>query len=230
MTLQNKIKPFIQRLIRENIFYMAGNVFIFILIIIAVRIGLTENSSYDKKISALRTELIQLQNKVTLMNTIIPSSDRLDEDLNFLNTLIPNVEDYFSIIFALEKLSQKSNFIVISYGIKVGNSTSEKLKLEVTGTGDSQSFINFLKDYNFGGGRLITSDKIQLDPNFFGSIKIDLAFYTKRVSIGKNLELIPDYKFFQELESLKSKVNFSFDSNLATSSADLDYPKKNNPF
>jgi len=225
-----KIKPFIRRLIRENIIYIAGNVLIFFLIIITIRIGLTENSSYNQKISTLKTELNQLQNKVTLMQTVIPSSEKLDEDLNFLNTLIPNIEDYFSIIYALEKLSQKSNFVVTSYSVNVGNSAVDKLKLEVTGAGDSQSFINFLKDYNFGGGRLITSDKIRLDPNFFSSIKIDLTFYAKAVSTDKNLDLIPDYKFFQELESLKSKVNFSFDSNLTSSSDDLDYPRKNNPF
>lgn len=226
----NKIKPFIRRLIKENIFYIIGNVFIFILIIITVRVGLTENSSYNKKITALKTELSQLQNKVTLMQTIIPSSDKLDEDLNFLNTLIPNMEDYFSIIYALEKLSQKTNFIITEYSVNVRTSTVEKLKLSVNGIGDSQSFINFLKDYNFGGGRLITSDKIQLDPNFFGAIKIDLTFYAKSISAGKNLEPAPDYKFFEELETLKSKVNFSFDNNSATNSADLDYLKKNNPF
>lgn len=225
-----KIKPFIQRLIKENIFYIVGNVFIFILIIITIKIGFTENSNYNKKIAVLKTELSQLQNKVTLMNTTIPPSDKLDEDLNFLNTLIPNIEDYFSIIYALEKLSQKSNFVITEYVVNVEKSTAEKLKLSVTGTGESQFFINFLKNYNFGGGRLITSDKIKIDPNFFGSIKIDLTFYSKNVSTGKNLELAADEKIFKELETLKSKVNFSFDSNAETGSADLDYPKKSNPF
>jgi len=222
-----KIKPFIQRLIKENIFYVVGNAFIFILIIITVGIGLTENSSYNKKISSLKIELNQLQNKVNLMNTIIPSPDKLDEDLNFLNTLIPNIEDYFSIIYALEKLSQKSNFVITGYTVNVEKSTAEKLKLSITGIGDSQSFINFLKDYSFGGGRLITSDKIQLDPNFFGSIKIDLTFYAKSVLTGKNLAL-PDDKVFEELEALKNKVNFSFDSNAEI--PDLNYPRKGNPF
>ena len=225
-----KIKPFIRRLIKENIFYLIGNVFIFILIIITVRIGLTENLSYDKKITALKIELNQLQNKVALMNTIIPSSDKLDEDLKLLNTIIPNIEDYFSIIYALEKLSQKSSFIITTYSVNVSKSTTEKLKLSVTGIGDSQSFINFLKNYNFGGGRLITSDKIQLDPKFFGSIIIDLTFYAKNVSTGKSLELAPDDKIFKELETLKSKVNFSFDSNSASNTPDLNYPKKSNPF
>ena len=191
-----KIKPFIKRLIRENISYIAGNIFILILIIVTVRIGFTENFNYNSKINTLKKELSQLQNKITLMNTTIPSSDKLDEDLNFLNTLIPNVEDYFSIIYTLENLSKKSQFLITSYTVNVGNSTNEKLLLEATGTGDSQSFINFLKDYNFAGGRLITSDKIQLDPNFFGSIKINLTFYVKSVSINKDLGLVSDYKFF----------------------------------
>lgn len=228
--MKNKIKPFIQRLIKENIFYIVGNIFIFILIIITIRIGLTERSSYNKKIAVLKTELSQLQNKVTLMNTTIPSSDKLDEDLNFLNTLIPNIEDYFSIIYTLEKLSQKSNFIITGYVVNVEKSTAEKLKLSVTGIGESQFFINFLKNYNFGGGRLVTSDKIKIDPNFFGSIKIDLTFYSKNVLTGKNLEMAADEKIFKELETLKSKVNFSFDSNGETNNPDLNYPKKTNPF
>ncbi|MFA6081720.1 MAG: hypothetical protein WC741_04945 [Patescibacteria group bacterium] len=221
------IKPFLRRLLRENIFYIIGNIFIFILIIVTIKIGITNNLSYEKKISSLKIELNQLKNKVTLMNTTIPSSEKLDEDLDFLNKLIPNIEDYFSIVYALEKLSQESNFIITSYTVAVGNSSAEKLKLNVLGVGDSQTFIDFLKNYNFGGGRLITSDKIQLDPNFFGTIKIDLTFYTKKVSTTKNLEIEPDDKIFKELEALKSKVNFTFEPEVAP---DYSYPRKQNPF
>ncbi|MEK7634172.1 MAG: hypothetical protein AAB437_04995 [Patescibacteria group bacterium] len=228
--MKNKIKPFILRLIKENILYIIGNLFIFALILVTLKIGFTQNSTYDGKIAASKVELSQLQNKLNLMNTTIPSSDKLDEDVRLLNGLIPNLEDYFSIIYALEKLSRKSNFIVTSYSVTVGESTAQKLKLNVTGTGDSQSFINFLKDYNFGGGRLITSDKIQLDPDFFGSIKIDLTFYTKKVPISQNLETTPDEKVFKELEVLKSKVNFSFEENSASGTPDFNYPKKRNPF
>lgn len=225
-----KIKPFLRRLLKENFFYLVGNVFIFVSIVMTIKIGIANNSNYDKKISVLRTELSQLKNKVTLMNTSIPTSLKLDEDLDFLNKLIPNVEDYFSIIYALEKLSQKSNFIITSYTVSVGSSTAEKLKLNVSGTGDSQTFIDFLKNYNFGGGRLITSDKIQLDPNFFGTIKIDLTFYTKKVTNNQNLEIEPDEKIFKELEALKSKVNFVFKPNVATGEPDFNYPRKGNPF
>lgn len=228
--MKNKIKPFIKRLIQENIFYILGNILIFILILTNIKIGLSQNADYNKKISGLRIELNQLKNKVTLMRVTIPSTEILDEDLSFLNTLIPNVEDYFSITHSLEKLSEESNFIITSYNINVAKSSAEKLKLSVTGIGDSQSFINFLKNYNFGGGRLITSNRIQLEPNFFGLIKIDLTFYSKATSTSRNLEVEPNEKVFQELQLLKNKVNFSFETDSQINNPSLDYPKKSNPF
>ena len=81
--MKNKIKPFILRLIKENIFYIIGNLFIFILIIISIKIGFTEKSKYDKKIVTLKVELNQLQNKVNILNSSIPTSNKLDEDISF---------------------------------------------------------------------------------------------------------------------------------------------------
>ena len=225
-----KIKPFLKRLIKENIYYIIGNIFIFILIILTIKIGITENANYNSKISTLELENIELMNKVTLMNSTIPKTDKLDEDVLFLNTLIPDTEDYFSIIYALEKLSQKSNFTITGYSVNVKESTPEKIRISVSGTGDSKSLISFLKDYNFSGGRLITSDKVQLDPDYSGSIKIDLTFYNKKTIGANKLEVSANSSTYRELEELKSKVNFNFDNNSASSSPDLGYPKKSNPF
>lgn len=229
--MKTKIKPFIKRLLKENIYYIVGNIFIFILIIIAIKTGFTEMANYKRKIAALETENIELMNKVTLMNSAVPQSEKLDEDVKFLNTLIPDVEDYFSVIYALEQLSKKTNFIITSYSVNVKASTTDKLRINVTGVGDSQSLINFLKDYNFSGGRLITSDKVQLDPNFSGSIIINLTFYNKKTTAANKLETSVKSSTYKELEDLKNKVNFSFESNdIASASSTLDYPKKSNPF
>lgn len=228
--MKNKIKPFIKRLIKENILYIVGNIFIFLLIIVTIKIGLTEIANYKTKIDLLKVENTELMNKVTFMNSTIPESDKLDDDVKFLNTLIPNVEDYFSIIYALEKLSQKTNFIITNYTVNVGASTSEQIRMSVTGVGNSQSFIDFLKDYNFSGSRLITSDKIQLDPNFAGSLIINLTFYSKKTEVSDKLETFPNANIYKELETLKAKVNFNLDNNVATISPSLDYPKKSNPF
>lgn len=228
--MKTKIKPFIKRLILENIFYIVGVAFIFFLIILTIKIGLSENSNYKIKIDALNAENIELMNKVTLMNSIIPSSEILDEDIKFLNTLIPNSEEYFSIIYALEKLSQKTNFVIIGYVVNVSESTSEKLNISVTGVGDSQSFVDFLKNYNFAGGRLITSDKVELDPNFSGSLIINLTFYNKKTVSANKLESAPNPNIYSELEELKAKVNFNFNDDATKEVTNFDYPKKKNPF
>ena len=228
--MKNKIKPFIKRLIKENIFYIVSNIFIFLLIIVTIKIGLSEIADYKIKIDLLKVENTELMNKITFMNNVIPESNKLDEDVKFLNTLIPNVEDYFSIIYSLEKISQKTNFTITNYTVNVGTSTSEQLKITVTGVGNSQSFIDFLKDYNFSGSRLITSDKIQIDPNFAGSLIINLTFYNKKTEVGDKLETFPNANIYKELEALKAKVNFNLDNNIATISPSLDYPKKTNPF
>lgn len=229
--MKTKIKPFIKRLLKDNIYYIIANVFIFILIIIAIKTGFTEMANYKRKITALEAENVELMNKVTLMNSAVPPSEKLDEDVKFLNTLIPDVEDYFSVIYALEQLSKNTNFVITSYSVNVKASTTDKLRINVTGVGDSQSLIHFLKDYNFSGGRLITSDKVQLDPNFSGSIIINLTFYNKKTTAANKLEMSVKSSTYKELEDLKNKVNFSFDSNeVASESSALDYPKKSNPF
>lgn len=229
--MKTKIKPFIKRLLKENIYYILGNIFIFVLIIITIKTGLTEIANYKRKITILEAENIELMNKVTLMNSAVPSSEKLDQDVKFLNTLIPDAEDYFSVIYALEQLSRKTNFIITSYSVNVKASTTDKLKINVTGVGDSESLIHFLKDYNFSGGRLITSDKVQLDPNFSGSIIINLTFYNKKTTAANKLETSVKSSTYKELEDLKSKVNFNFDgTDTLVESSNLDYPKKSDPF
>lgn len=228
--MKNKIKPFIKRLISENITYILGNIFILISILMTINIGLTENAKYKIKIALLEEENIDLMNKVTLMNASIPASEKLDEDIRFLNMLIPNSEEYFSVIYALEKLSQKTGFIITNYSVNVSKSTTEKLRISVTGEGNSQSFVDFLKNYNFSGGRLITSDKVQLDPNFTGTIIIDLTFYSKKTISKNSLEMSPSSKIYDEIELLKKKVDFSFEDSLSVETAVIDYPKKTNPF
>ena len=96
------------------------------------------------------------------MNTVIPSSDKLDDDLNFLNSMIPNAEDYFSIIYALDKLSQSR--ILLLLNIPSIPRAAEKDSIWQSQDQDS-SLLLILKEYNFGN-RLITAGDIHIDPNF----------------------------------------------------------------
>lgn len=222
-----KIKPYLFRLIKENILYIVSLFFLLILIITTIKLSLDKINLGKSRINILKTDINQLNKKVKLYQESIPSTDKLDEDIKLLNRLIPNVEDYFSVIYALDKLSEKTGFLIINYSVNVKKSTSDKLRLTVNGIGDSEAFLRFLEEYQFSGGRLITSDKIELNPEMSGTIKLNLTFYNKAVKPGNEEITMTDSKIFDKLESIKEKVSFDFDEE---ERIDLDYPKKNSLF
>lgn len=222
-----KIKPYLFRLIKENILYIVSLFFLLILIITTIKLSLDKINLGKSRINILKTDIDQLDKKVKLYQESIPSTDKLDEDIKLLNRLIPNVEDYFSVIYALDKLSEKTGFLIINYSVNVKKSTSDKLRLTVNGIGNSEEFLRFLEEYQFSGGRLITSDKIELNPEMSGVIKLNLTFYNKAVKPGNEEITMKDSKIFDKLESIKEKVSFHFNKE---ERIDLDYPKKNNLF
>ncbi len=224
-----KIKPYLLRLLKENAVYIFSLFFLLVLITIIVKTSLDKITSSNSKIKTLNREINSLQSKATFFQETLPPTEKLDEDVKLLNKLIPNIEDYFSIIYSLETLAQKTGFIITGYSVNIGKSTPNKLKLTITGVGDTNSFMKFLDQYNFEGGRLITSDKIELNPLLTGSIKIDLTFYNKSTSTGTG-EITQNKKIFQELEAIKQKVNFEFSESSGEGEFDFDYPRKSNPF
>lgn len=227
-----KAKPYLLKLIMQNISYIAAAVLLVVLLFVEIKIGLDRMKMLDASNKSLSVEVNELQTKYNLLNTVIPSSDELDQDIRLLNGLIPEVEDYFSIIYALETLSNRTGFIVTSYIVDVKKSTKQQLQLSITGVGDSKSFLEFLKNYNFSGGRLITSDKIELNPQESSAIRINLTFYNKKVNLDYSQKFQINPKTIEEITKLKNKVQFSF-SNARTveqGEPDYSYTKKTNPF
>lgn len=222
-----KIKPYLFRLIKENVLYIVSLFFLLILIVTTIKLSLNKINLGKSRINILKTDINQLDKKVRLYQESIPSTDKLDEDIKLLNRLIPNVEDYFSVIYALDKLSEETGFLIINYSVNVKKSTSDKLRLTINGIGDSEAFLRFLEKYQFSGGRLITSDKIELNPEMSGAIKLNITFYNKAIKPGNEEIMIADSEIFNNLESIKKKVSFDFDEK---ERIDLDYPKKNSLF
>ena len=227
-----KIKPYLYQLIKENILYIVFFITFIILIVFLIQSSVSKILILDQKNIVTKREVNQLKTRLDLLNTIIPSTEELNQDIKIMNALIPNAEDYFSIIYALNKLSLDTGFIISSYTINMKASTLEKLKLTIDGIGDTTKFVDFLSKYNFSGGRFITSDKIELSTQTSGFIRIDLTFYNKKVDINYNQNSPVNQKIFEDITSLKSKINFNFDEQTASDSAniDLNYPVKNNLF
>ena len=234
MKLKLKIKPYLYRLLKENILYIISFLLLIFLNILILIIGINKLINLNNEVKKISTEVSDLKNRYKFyFQSQDLVEEKLIEDIKMLNRLIPDVEDYFSIIYALEKLSQKTGFYIISYSVDVSKSTKDKLRLSVSGVGDSVSFLNFLESYNFGGERLITSDKIEYNSQASGAIKLNLTFYNKNISlsaVGNQLygQEIPKEDIFAEIEAIKSKVDFSFSQEPVAE--DFNYQKKSNPF
>lgn len=227
-----KIKPYLYQLIKENILYIIFSLCFLVLIIFLVQSSVAKIFTLNQEYQVTEREVNELKTRFDLLNTVVPSTKELEQDIKILNTFIPDEEDYFSIIYALDKLSQNTGFIITSYNVNMSASTVNKLKLSVSGVGDTAKFINFLSKYNFSGGRLITSDKIELDAKSSDQIQIDLTFYNKKDNIDYNQNMPINQKIFEDITTLKSKINFIFDDQSASGEANIDtsYPTKNNLF
>ncbi len=225
-----KINPYIVTLIKENGVYVAASILLVSLTGIIIWLSVAKNTQNQQKISDLSSEVKTLNTNNTLLTSALANKQDLDADLQLLNQLIPDTEDYFSIIYALDRLSQKTGFLITAYTVNLDQSTTNKLRLSITGTGDSKAFLNFLQTYNFGGNRLITSDKIELSPQMYGSIKIDVSFYNKKAGQSQDIQPSFNSKSLVELNALREKIQFSLKS--ATSGAEVNfaYPRKANPF
>lgn len=229
--MKRGISPYLIGLMKENIVYVILNIVVFILIIFFLFVNSGRGFDNSQKIDRLTTDIGDLQKRMGLFSDTTLSEDALESSVKMLGFLIPNTEDYFSVIYALEKLSQKTNFIINSYSINLQLSTKNKLKLSITGAGDQTAFLKFLSEYNFGGGRLITSDKIELNPQVSGQIKIDITFYSKETGASVNQKPVPlSRSMIQELATLRNKIQFDLKDASAEAGLDYGYPRKANPF
>ena len=232
MNTKLKIDPFVFRLIKENGAYLTVIGTAAILILVAFILFAVKIVDYQTQIAAIETEAAELTKK----RDIIRYSDILAEggiDVQRMSTLLslltPNQEDYFSILSALDRLSADTGFIVKSYTINLSTKDPKKLSLQIVGSGDTQAFLSFLKSYNFGGGRLMTMDKINFESAGAEEIKLSVNFYT-----AGNKKLAPITSTFsgKDIEMLKriKATMGEMSAPVDTGSKTIYYETKSNTF
>lgn len=228
--MKARVRPYTEFLFRQNLSFLIAA-----LILILATAGLVfymneRVSGIDARIKTAQAEIVRLTTKRATLRTVVgESTESLDQDLQLMTTLIPDSEDYFSIISALETLSGTTGFRVETYTINLLASTSNRLSLTVTGTGDSTAFLNFLTNYQIQGGRLITAEHIGIEPSETGSLRLDLNFYNKKASTDLASDTAALTPALVELNDIKSKVTFRLTGS-ADQRAIQDYPKKSDPF
>jgi Tfp pilus assembly protein PilO len=209
---------------------VSTGMFVVVLLIIFFLLVFSGKSYLEQrtKTESLQQEISALKNRADIINNSKKvAEDQIDEYINILSTLIPNTEDYFSLIYTLEKLSHDTGFIITNYTVNVSQKTSGKLSLTVEGHGDANSFIDFLKNYQFSGGRLITSEKIEFSSKENVGTKVALNFYNKKAD---NLQTIPPQLTMNDvkiLTEIRSKISYNFMPEVPVVE---NYPRKTNPF
>ncbi len=223
-----KINPYLLSLIKENLIYIVVNLSLVLITVAVFAYNLRLLPEKDIQISTLENDVKELTARANLLNApFLTEKGDLDSTIKVLDALVPSLEDYFSLIYSLEELSKKTNFIINSYSINLQESTANKLQLVISGVGDQDAFMKFLKDYNFSGGRLMTCDRLDLSSRFSGSIRLNVAFYNKNVTSQGSTILALTSKDWQEINRIKSKVSFLLKE---ASPESLIYPRKTNPF
>lgn len=228
--MKPKISPYIQYLLIENIYYIVIAFILLIAIFIVPSVIINTYSQNVEKINTLEKELQEINSKKNALSFLSNTSTiNIDDYYNIVSSLIPEAENYFTIIYTLNNLADLTNFNITSYSLNLKESTKNKLSIEVTGIGNQSEFLNFLREYNLGGGRLITAEEITLNAEEFSGITLRLNFYNQKSSLFQSGNI--NYEdVLSKIDNLKSKIKFNFQSEVAKETAVEEYPTKTNPF
>jgi hypothetical protein len=225
-----KIDYYLLKLAKENLIFLLFFIGLISIYIFFMLNFLKKNAEVNMNITKLTQEISDLKKKAELVSykqEIIKEGIDLKEANNLFTKLIPNEEDYFSVIAALEKISRDTNFLIVNYSINLKSSTKDKLSLTIEGKGDQDAFFKFLKDYRYIGKRLITIDKIDYRSTGFLEVSLIVNFYS-----GKNNNMLTTASKLTDeekklIQTIKEKVSLEETTEEASSSS---YPTKSNPF
>jgi hypothetical protein len=203
---------------------------VFIVLIGLILVASANFMKVKQDLTTRQDEVSKLQNKLTILevNKNLTQS-QIDFYNKLLSQLVPDKEDYFSILSALEQLSAQTGFVISQYSINLSQSAPGKLQLEVQGDGDANAFLKFLEVYQFGGGRLITNEQISYASDRIGQIKLKLNFYSKKVDTTAGLVALTPSQI-DLMRRIQSKTTFVFTGAGGASLPIGDYQTKPNPF
>lgn len=228
-----KIKPYIKFLLKEHLLYFFLTVLMTVLTVFLIASFFSKMSQTNQKKQDLEGEIANLQTRLKLVDAVGKKDiEDISNDLRLLNTLVPDVEDYFSILYTLENLSRQTNFVITSYIINLKESSSNTLAFIISGEGDQEDFLNFLTQYNFGGGRLLTADKIELGSNVGNQIKLNIYAYHQNALKESRIAKTDAEKL---LKIIKPKISIALTQPQAEPTGEKQqensqYKTKTNPF
>ncbi len=188
-----KINYFFIKQVQKNSSFLVLFFLDILFIILIIFFYIQQIKQFNKQKSILKDKIESSEKRKSLIELANNLKNRdIDVELinQYLNSLIPNNENFFSIITALENLSQETGFMIINYNLDFIDTNSKTVSLKITGIGDMDTFLEFLKNYRFNGGRLITINKIDYYPedqtnSLTNEKNLYLTFYSQQKQPNK---------------------------------------------
>ena len=158
------IRDYIQKAFRYKLTYNVIGIYLVVIIFLSVTLyGGTVLYSAWNELSYLNTEV---ENSKSTVEFIGVNRDVVAEGLDSYNEtlgdLIPDEESYFSVVSALERVAEKSGVTINAYTIDLESTNISTLSLRVEVSGSEEALEKLLSLYTYGGGRLITIEKVDI--------------------------------------------------------------------
>lgn len=215
--------------VKQNTVFFISILTAMVLFLVSSLFVITVYQQDSIKIEETKEEITQLRKRV---ESLSGTTDLQNEGFDLahmsaaLGQLIPNQEDFFSIMIALERLSSKTNFLIGSYDILLDQKNSNSMAFDIHGAGDENSFVNLLENYRFVGGRLITVENVTYNKTN-SSIDIRLTLHSGKSQVTKSYTPISE-KEKELMREILEKTTFELKSSEVEPLQ--EYPVKSNPF
>jgi len=231
-----KIDRYLMRLAKDNFGYLILWILIFIMFVYSISFFRQKNDQNIFTIDTIQNQNVTYKKRIDLINqqqTFLAEGIDLDKVNLSMTRLMPEKEDMFNIVNALNQLSSSTQFQINSYAVNSIDPKSKSVSITVSGEGDRDSFLKFLQNYNLGSGRLITIDKVDYSETSAYSVKLKLNFYTSQTStksVGSVVNFTEqDKKLIRKIESQVPTSSAELDTDNDTD-ADLNYKIKDKLF
>ena len=152
---------------------------------------------YDRHFE-IKSREVEIEDLKLSADLIKGNKDLMQENVEYYNELldklIPNEENYFQVISALNRLENQTGAIIHSYSINLNETTEKKLSLSLTVGGDEDSVADLLERYLYSSGRLITNQEVTLSFDNLSSF----SFAVNMIHIPKEDVILPDVVIIKE--------------------------------
>lgn len=227
--MQKKIDPYTLSLLRQNTIVLIILLLSVILIVIVLPLRVMDLLQNREKSDTLKTELSLLRDRQRQIESV--SNVDIDSASRAINYLIPTQEDFMTVLTSIDELQSQSGVKITTTLDAINLEQTEAVKLNVTVEAPSALLVNFLSQYHYRSGRLITTDSISIT-GAKQTMTLMLHFYVKKADFQSGVVSAKvDPVLIDRLKTIYAEIDRFGSSNQNTQEADdVEYTGKTNPF